>query len=192
SISTRDRNEAARRSGIAETCHHPVGLPNNWSDCRCAYCIAGMSIHALLTKRSKTILALSLVKPLRILLPRTRFLRHRIGTESSSLGSGPTAWHKSSSLVPRPTLSIWLRPYHQAPTSVGASFFCASFSPANLHGSTSDCAFVIGGPAKDSVPNSGVRGAASLQGQRPRPTTSGPAPPLGRGFFLCLLYPARR
>ena len=46
--------------------------------CRCEYRMADMSADALLTKRSKPILALSLVKPLRILLPRTRFLRHRI------------------------------------------------------------------------------------------------------------------
>jgi len=40
--------------------------------------MAVMLTYALLTKRSKSILPLSLVKPLRILLPRTRFLRHRI------------------------------------------------------------------------------------------------------------------
>ena len=46
--------------------------------CRCAKCMAVLLTYALWTKRSKPILALSLVKPLRILLPRTRFLRHRI------------------------------------------------------------------------------------------------------------------
>jgi hypothetical protein len=91
--------------------------------------MAVMSPNALLTKRSKPILALSLVKPLRILLPRTRFLRHRIETASSSRGDGPQVWCKSSSLASGPSLAIWLRPYHQAPTSVGASFFCAIAPP---------------------------------------------------------------
>ena len=72
-------------------------LPICWTDCRCAYCIAVMTCPALLTKRSKPILQLSLVKPLRILLPRTRFLRHRIEAESSSLGDGPPVWRISSS-----------------------------------------------------------------------------------------------
>jgi len=52
----------------------------------------------------------------------------RIATPSC--GSSPPPWIQSSwqSAYPPPLLSaplsIWLRPYHQAPTSVGASFFC--------------------------------------------------------------------
>ena len=61
--------------------------------------------------------------PLQILLPWTRVSRHRIEAESSSLSDGPPVWCKSSSLARGPSLAIWLRPYHQAPTSVGASFF---------------------------------------------------------------------
>jgi hypothetical protein len=40
--------------------------------CRCSKCMADMLTNGLLTKRSKSILSLSLVTPLRILLPRTR------------------------------------------------------------------------------------------------------------------------
>ncbi len=153
--------------------------------------MAVMSPNALLTKRSKPILALSLVKPLRILLPRTRFLRHRIETASSSRGDGPPVWCKSSSLASGPSLAIWLRPYHQAPTSVGASFLRhCSVRPAihlhaNLHGSTSDCAFVPQPPISDIAINGGLRGEpasskVSGSGQRP----NGPAHPLGRGLFV--------
>ena len=54
-----------------------LGLLPPRTDCRCAPCMAGMLTYVLLTKRSKSIRVMSLVKPLRILLPRTRFLRHR-------------------------------------------------------------------------------------------------------------------
>lgn len=90
-----------------------------------------------------------------------------------------------------PSLAIWLRPYHQAPTSVGASFFCgcpiwpSSQFHTNLHGSTSDCAFVPQAPISDIAFNGGVRGdpassKVSGSGQRP----NGPAHPLGRGLFV--------
>ena len=55
----------------------PKLVPFALTDCRCARCMAGMLTYLLLTKRSKSIRVMSLVKPLRILLPRTRFLRHR-------------------------------------------------------------------------------------------------------------------
>jgi len=62
-----------------------------------------------------------------------------------------------------PKLAIWLRPYHQAPTSVGASFFrvdgkAARSRHTNLHGSTSHCAFVLPPALLDIAPNGGVRG----------------------------------
>lgn len=58
----------------------------------------------------------------------------RIATPSC--GSSPPPWIQGSwqSAYPPPLLSaplsIWLRPYHQAPTSVGASFFARS--PAHI------------------------------------------------------------
>ena len=162
-----------------QTCRLPVVMPIIWTECRCAYCIAHMNSSALLTKRSKSILALSLVKPLRILLPRTRFLRHRTLAESSSLGDGPPVWANPPPLL-GPLLAIWLRPYHKAPTSVGASFFALAF----LHGRPSDCAVaapqgwedihltaVLVVPATSKV-------IGSAEGLRPRPSP--------RAGLLCL------
>ena len=91
------------------------------ADC-CAHCMADMCKPALLTERSKPILALLLVTPLR---------SSSLGPASCNTGTGsyppPSAlFHRFGAfLLPcaGPLTSIWLRPYHQAPTSVGASFF---------------------------------------------------------------------
>jgi hypothetical protein len=110
------------------------------TECRCSQCMAGMYATALLTKRSKSISLLVAGTPLRILLPRTRVRRHRTEAVSSSLGLGSPARCNPPPCT-RALLSIWLRPYHKAPTSVGASFFCpddricmAAFPKARLPG----------------------------------------------------------
>lgn len=60
---------------------------------------------------------------------RSRILLPRLGSTWS--GAYPPPLRKTIT-------QIWLRPYHKAPTSVGASFFARIPSSANLHGSTSD------------------------------------------------------
>lgn len=107
--------------------------------CRCVKCMAGMLTYVLLTKRSKSICVpvagdaapypppsdprLGDTNLSRILLPRLGFtgLMHIL---LPCIG---------------PKLQIWLRPYHKAPTSVGASFFALNHRPAPriLHGSVS-------------------------------------------------------
>ncbi len=153
--------------------------------------MAVMTPNALLTKRSKPILVLSLVKPLRILLPRTRFLRHRIETASSSRGDDPPVWCKSSSLAQDHHLRFGFGPIIRLQLRLEPLFFCASpiwpssLFHTNLHGSTSDCAFVPQAPISDIAFNGRVRGdpaSSKVSGFDQRP--NGPAHPLGRGLFV--------
>src|SRR5690606_32570563 len=63
--------------------------------------------------------------------------------------------------------------------------------PSILHGSTSHCAFALLPPPPDTPANGGFVVTCLLQGQRPRPKTSGPAHPLGRGLCFPALPPLR-
>ena len=166
-------------------------LPICWTECRCAYCMAVMSPNALLTKRSNPILALSLVKPLRILLPRTRFLRHRIETASSSRGDGSPVWRISSSHAQGQNLRFGFGPIIRLQLRLEPLFFAhlpgtsSSHLHANLHGSTSHCAFVPQAPISDIAFNGGIRGeSASSKVSGPGQRPNGPAHPLGRGLLI--------
>ena len=138
-------------------------------------------------------------QPVKIYMCTCRWRRRSV---SSSLGPAfrrhelklhppPAAWVHWFSAYPPPLrwalLQIWLRPYHWAPTSVGASFFARSPAAANLHGSPSHCVIVSPLESLDSPPiNSTAFVAPFLQGQTLRLMISGPCPPLGRGLFLAL------
>ena len=112
--------------------------------CRCANRMADMSAGALLTIRSKSICGSSLLKPLRILLPRTRFLRHRIKVVSSSLGLGPSVRRLSSSLAQNPyfrfgfgpiiRLQLRLEPLFLLCHPLAVAPFLDNLSLCKLHG----------------------------------------------------------
>src|SRR5690606_27258815 len=94
--------------------------------CRCAQCMADMLTFLLLTNRSKSICvpvagdAAPYPPPSDPRLGDTNLsciLLPRLGVHWFSAYPPPLRWA---------LLQMWLRPYHWAPTSVGASFFARS------------------------------------------------------------------
>ena len=95
-----------------------------------------------------------------LLLPSDPVSQHRTGIVSSSLDPGSPAERISSSLALCPTFDL------ASALSSGSNFgwslfFCASRQapdrPANLHGSTSHCAFVSRHQASDTAPRTDQR-----------------------------------
>jgi hypothetical protein len=151
-----------------------------------------MLTYALLTKRSKPILALSLVKPLRILLPRTRFLRHRIWVVSSSLGPDPPGLAHILLPCAGPYLRFGFGPIIRLQLRLEPLFLPIGPTAervrvsANLHGSLSHCAFVSRPvPSDNGVDQSAAFVAPLLQGQPLRRMTLKALPIPSGGAFPC-------
>jgi hypothetical protein len=162
----------------------PATTPVRLTICRCAKCMAVMLTYALLTKRSKPILPVSLVKPLRILLPRTRFLRHRILAVSSSLGLGSTG--SAHILLPcaGPYLRFGFGPIIRLQLRLEPLFLPLPRPPPLCMAALPICRIVPPRPVRDSRATSSAAFVVPLlQGQMPRLMTPGPCPSPRAGPF---------
>jgi hypothetical protein len=170
----------------------PGAFMCNHRRCRCIVRMADMSKAALLTIRSKSISRLVAARRLRILLPRTRFARHRVPAVSSSLGSDPPGRWRI--LLPRqcrllrfgfgpiirlhPRMEpLFLRRAERADgdlrDSCMAEMCAARLSPAQ------DCGIVEVTSSRGGLP------CRALQGQPLRRSAHRPCPSPRAGPFFC-------